>query len=93
MPPVYLPRHVDDQQMIFLWKSDEFLPCFLLLCLGVMAGYMLTGLGVGIALMMILRRFRDSRPDGYLLHALYWYGLFPIKARSFINPFERRVLP
>lgn len=43
----------------------------------------------GFFLMKFYRRYRDSRPDGYMLHALYWFGIGPVKGKTIRNPFER----
>ena len=48
-------------------------------------------IGVGIAWAM--GRWRDSRPDGYLQHMLFWYGIVPLKARCAITPFIRKFYP
>jgi conjugal transfer pilus assembly protein TraL len=41
----------------------------------------------------LYRRFRDGRPDGFILHAIYWVGLLPTKAKTIPNPFIRSYLP
>jgi len=37
--------------------------------------------------------FRDNRPDGYPLHAVYWAGLLPSRALTAPNPFIRQYFP
>ena len=44
---------------------------------------------LGLALSRLYGRFRDSRPDGFVLHWAYWHGLVPLAARSCPNPFSR----
>ena len=41
----------------------------------------------------ILLGLRDGRPDGFILHAIYWGGLLPTKAKTIPNPFIRSYLP
>lgn len=88
-----IPRHINLPQQIFFWSTDELVPFSVLFVLGMITGLLIQGLLAGIALMVFLRRFRDSRPDGYLLHRLYAWGLIPIKGNAAINPLHRRILP
>jgi conjugal transfer pilus assembly protein TraL len=50
-------------------------------------------LALGVIAVKFYRRFRDNRPDGYTLHAIYWLGLLPSKALTIPNPFIRRFYP
>lgn len=93
MQRIELPRHLDDPQRLFLWQADEVIPFTAVLGVGMFTRTLGISLVVAIALLMLLRRYRDARPDGYLLHMLYWYGIWPVKGHTFINPFQRRVLP
>jgi conjugal transfer pilus assembly protein TraL len=38
-------------------------------------------------------RYRKIRPDGLVLHTLYWAGLLPLAGSTCPNPFIRRCLP
>jgi len=42
---------------------------------------------------MAFTRYRDSRPDGFLIHMAYWYGILVPKGRSILSPFHRRIFP
>ncbi|TOF20049.1 conjugal transfer protein TraL, partial [Vibrio parahaemolyticus] len=48
---------------------------------------------LGLVTTKLYRRFRDGRPDGFILHAIYWAGLLPTKAKTIPNPFIRSYLP
>lgn len=91
--PTQIPRHVNLPQQIFFWSTDELIPFSVLFIVGMVTGMLLQGLLAGVALMVFLRRFRDSRPDGYLLHRLYAWGLLPVKGNAALNPLHRRILP
>jgi conjugal transfer pilus assembly protein TraL len=93
MEPVQIPRHLDMPHTLLLWSADELIPFLALLGIGLFVGAMPVCIALGVGFMYLYRRFRDSRPDGYMLHALYWSGLMPIKAPSAINPFHREILP
>lgn len=93
MEPVEIPSHVDDPPHVLLWSADELAPVAIGLVMGVLTGnaFILTALGLVIA--KLYRRFRDNHPDGFFLHVLYWFGLWPTKTRTMPNPYIRRFLP
>ena len=93
MEPTTLPRFIDQPQTLLFWSADEIVPFSVLFAVGIATNHLLIFMLLGFGASYYLRRFRDSRPDGYLFHALYWYGFAPIKGRCAINPFHRRVLP
>ncbi len=53
---------------------------------GMLIDQFIPGLALGLIAVKFYRRFRDNRPDGYTLHALYWLGLF---LRGFSDAFGR----
>lgn len=85
-----LPRYVDDPPHFLLWSVDEFAPIGLGLLIGIMVGSPLMFLILGWISTGLYRRFRDGKPDGYILHWLYWRGFIPSKARTIPNPYMRR---
>lgn len=91
MEPIEIPRYVDDPPHVLLWSAEEMAPVFLGLAIGMVMGAAFMLFCLGLAVAKIYRRFSDGRPDGYMLHALYWFG-FPItgKAMSAPNPYIRR---
>jgi conjugal transfer pilus assembly protein TraL len=90
--PVEIPRHVDDPPTLLLWRIDDLVPVVVvvMLVLGILADQLLVFLLLGIVLVRLYGRFRDSRPDGYALHWASWVGL---RGRTTPNPFIRRWLP
>ena len=48
---------------------------------------------IGFFLSWSFSKYSAGKPDGFIMHAAYWYGLVPLKARSAINPFHRRINP
>jgi conjugal transfer pilus assembly protein TraL len=87
------PRHIDKPQRLLLWQADEIVPAFFLFGLGIMLNQIVLFTVAAMASVWFFRKFRNAKPDGYLFHALYWYGFAPLSARQAINPFLRRVLP
>ncbi|MGE0383527.1 MAG: type IV conjugative transfer system protein TraL [Gammaproteobacteria bacterium] len=88
-----LPRHVDDPPQLLLWSADELVPVALGLVIGILVDRLLLLVALGLLTAYFYRRFKDQRPDGYLLHALYWHGLLPLRGRGAVNPFRRVFYP
>jgi conjugal transfer pilus assembly protein TraL len=88
-----IPRGIDDAPQILFWTIDEMAPAFLGLIVGIALGQLLLCTAIGFGAIRLYRKYRDSRPDGYLLHASYWIGFMPCRNRAFVNPFSRRFLP
>ncbi|MCU0836829.1 MAG: type IV conjugative transfer system protein TraL [Chromatiaceae bacterium] len=61
--------------------------------IGILADQLVVFLLLGIVLVRLYGRFRDSRPDGYALHWAYWVGLFGPRGHTTPNPFTRRWRP
>lgn len=93
MQPYPLPKSIDDPITLLLWRADEFVPMALLLMTGMLVGQVLASLILGLITVRYYRKYRDNRPDGYVLHALYWAGCLNSRARTIPNPFIRRFLP
>lgn len=87
------PRHMDQPTRLLFWTIDQIVPFSTLMLVGMITGTLLTSCLLGIAIAWGLSRYRDSRPDGYLQHMAYWYGVVPMKGRTALNPFERKVYP
>ena len=92
MQPRTLPRHLDQPQRILIFQADELMPAVILFTIGIAMGHLGKFMLLGAASIWLMRRFRHTKPDGFVIHALYWYGL-PVPFRTTLNPFLRRVLP
>ena len=93
MQHISIPRDVDEPVTLLLWRADEFVPFFLVVAFGMLLGQLLPALGAAWLAVRSYRRFRDQRPDGVALDALYWYGLIPGSGPSFPNPWIRTFYP
>jgi len=60
---------------------------------GMVTDTLLMSLLIGGILGWGFARFQGSKPDGYLQHLAYWYGVIPLKGRAVMNPFVRQVWP
>ena len=89
MEPLELPKYVDDPPLILLWRIDDLAPLVFSLVLGILTDRLWLFLLIGLLGVRLYGKFRDSRPDGYALHLLYWLGVYPMSHRSTPNPFAR----
>jgi conjugal transfer pilus assembly protein TraL len=90
---VNIPTTLDDPMHFLLWSSDEVAPIALGLVFGALWGQMILCLVLGFLAMNGYRRFRDGRPDGFILHVLYRVGVIPSRGRTMPNPWIERFFP
>lgn len=93
MEPIPFPHYASTAKRILMWTPDQVIPLCCMFLIGLMTDTLTFSLLVGIALSWVYSKYSAGKPDGFVLHALYWFGLVPLKARSAINPFNRRILP
>lgn len=87
------PRYLDAPQQVLFWTVDQMVPFATLALIGMATKNLMLCLMIGGVAAWAFARYRDSKPDGYLMHLAYWYGMLPLKGRALINPFHRRILP
>ena len=92
--PTKIPAHIDEPPYLLFCRIDEVLPIGVGLVAGILLAQLTICLGLGLVLARIYRRYCDNRPDGFLLHASYWYmGAIGFKRnRSMPNSYEREFI-
>lgn len=93
METLQFPHHADEKQRLLMWTADQIIPMSAMFIVGLLTDTLTYCIPVGFLMSWAYSRYSAGKPDGYLLHAAYWHGLAPFKARSAINPFHRRILP
>ena len=78
MEPVAIPQSIDDPIHILLWSADEMVPFMVCMMTGMLIDQFIPALVLAVIAVKFYRRFRDNRPDGYTLHAIYWLSLIHI---------------
>lgn len=84
-----LPRHVDEPPVMLMWTSDEIGAFFLLFITGFMLEQVIISLILGYFAVKLMRRFKNTKPNGYLIHILYWVGVSVSESRTLPNPYDR----
>lgn len=93
MEPIRIPTEIDTPEQVLLWSMDEFVPFMCFLVIGNLTGHVIIGCLIGAVLGHLYRRYKNTRPDGYLNHLLYWAGFRGKKGVTFLNPYKRDFLP
>lgn len=93
MEPIYIPSKIDDPPQLIMWSIDELMPTMVGLLLGIMIDQQIICVTVGYLITRQYQKYKDSRPDGYLLHLLYQAGVINLKGRTNINAFITRFYP
>lgn len=88
-----VPRTVDRPKKFLIWDGPDFMVVMSALGAGMLLGRPLTLAGMALVAVFFYAKYRDGKPDLYVIHALYWIGLGAAKGRSFINPFVRHFVP
>ena len=93
MDQIRIPTEIDTPHQILLWPMDEFVPFMCFLVIGNLVGHLIIFCLAGGVLGHLYRRYKNTRPDGYLNHLFYWVGFKGKKGLTFVNPYKREFLP
>jgi len=95
MEPVKMPTRVDEPKQFLIWTVDEVIPILSMIGVGVVLEQVFLCMLVGWVLAYFYKKYKNSRPDGFIFHAFYWFGLMPSKksSKTMVNPFIRRWFP
>jgi conjugal transfer pilus assembly protein TraL len=94
MKPLKMPRTLDEQMYVLFWTADELLPGLFIFIVGVLIAQKLICLVIALVITKLFRKMKEGNPDGFLLHAGYWYGLISGgRTFSMPNSFIREFVP
>jgi|AntRauTorckE5430_2_1112549.scaffolds.fasta_scaffold12288_3 conjugal transfer pilus assembly protein TraL len=87
--PLKVPKHVDEPPIILIWTADEVMTFFAFFIVGFLANVVIPGVVAGYLVTRVIRRAKNTRPRGFMLHTGYWYG-FPLQeTRTIPNRFDQ----
>lgn len=72
--PYFIPRHLDDPPMLFLWQADSVLLVVFFFILGCLLQIPIIATLLGFLAARAWGRMRESGARGLLPALLYWYG-------------------
>jgi conjugal transfer pilus assembly protein TraL len=93
MSALPLPRAIDDPPYILLFRLDDLAPAAAVIVAGYLADALLPSLVVAVAAAWLYQRVRAGRPEGFVQHWLWFWGLYPNQGYSFRNPYRREYRP
>lgn len=84
-----IARYIDDPATIFFWEIDEIVVFALFFGLGMFFDILTIMILVGVAMSLALSKVKSQKAEGFLLHALYWAGVFRLRGcpPSYIREF------
>jgi conjugal transfer pilus assembly protein TraL len=68
-----IPRRLNDPTRMFWWDLDLALLVFSLTLLGMIAGYFMTGVALGLLAAGVYSTAKSGKHPAYALHLIYWY--------------------
>ena len=91
MAQMLLPRTIDEPPYFMIWRVDDAMVPFFGLTIGFLVGEVAVLFGLGVLFSFAYRKFREGRPEMWVVHAVYWQGLYPDRGHTLFNPFEREI--
>lgn len=88
-----IPTMVDVPTQFLFLRADEAAPAVCMIGAGIAFNFLVVSILAAIALVYVTRKFRNARPDGYLLHMLWWYGFGGARGRLAKFSFVRAIYP
>lgn len=88
-----IPGTLDEPPLVLIWSADEIAPFLLFVCLGMIIDQIIPAIAVGWLISYAYRKHRDRKPDGFVFHLLYTYGMPVVRERRFPNPFAKKWRP
>ena len=65
-------RHLDDPARIIIFTVDEFVGLMLFSFIGFINHFLLTGIGIGTAWVMLFKYLKKGRGPWFFFQTLYW---------------------
>lgn len=75
---IKIPRYIDSMPQLFFWELDEFFILAFMFGCGIIVGGLSTfgGIIIGLIMVRIFRRYKDSGLPGQLNHLAHWANIF-----------------
>ena len=69
----YIARHLDDPPRLFWWDLDVALLMLATTLLGMVVGYFMSGVMLGLLAAWAYGRLKSGKHPAYALHLMYWH--------------------
>ena len=85
-----IPQYLDEPERFFIFTTEEALALITPMSLGIMLGFFVIGMVLGLFALLAYKRFVGQEGKGLLLAAKYWYFPHQMSAMSFATPSYKR---
>lgn len=87
----YIPKHLDEPPRWLFWTLDEACALLLPVILNLMVfNHLIVGLGIGISMMLLLRKLKGAQGHYFLMNLIYWHlpvSHFQVTPPSYIREY------
>jgi conjugal transfer pilus assembly protein TraL len=74
-----IPKYIDDPAQIFFWEIDDVIVFTVFMGIGIIIDMLFIMIMIGVGIVYGIQKMKQVKADGFLMHALYWYGAIPLK--------------
>lgn len=94
MEEIKVPQYLDDPPQFLIWEIDDLFPVIVMLILGILIEHMFLMSLIGFVLSYFFSKFKNSKPNGFLIHLAYEIGFLGVgKKGVWVDPFVKRWFP
>lgn len=73
------PKTIDKPMLMLLWDLDEFALFVIPAVVSLFMRELIFGIAAGFVLMKIYMKFKAGRPNNYMFHLAWRYGIIKVK--------------
>ena len=88
-----IPQTLDAPPLLIVFNGYQVISFFVFTLVGVIINHPFYLAALGFAFGTFFTRYADKKPNGFLRHLLYFYGVPTISGRLFPNGFDRDFRP
>lgn len=73
------PKTIDKPMLMLLWELDEFALFVIPAVVSLFMRELIFGIAVGFLLMKVYAKFKSGKPNNYIFHLSWKYGIVKVK--------------
>ena len=86
----YIPRQLDEPERLLFWSMDEALLMLLPVGIGIMSGFILTGVIAGIMFFLLWKKIKGAGQVNLAMYGVYWFFPSILSGMKFTPPSYQR---
>lgn len=88
-----IPQTLDAPPLLMVFNAHQLIAFFGFTILGVIINHPFLLAPIGLIFGSLFTRYADTKPNGFLRHYFYFYGVPTLTGRSFPNGLDREFRP